>query len=955
MELIKKFFADKSRIAILSVCLLMLSVAIVSALTGETLASDVSGDGDVTIQATSACYKCYSNTNILKWATSDTLSSNDLCSSRYIITSITEGNCKTYTITYNANNGTGAPSKQYKAHGKDISLSETKPTRNGYTFLGWSVIQVATVPSYQPGDTYNANANANVTLYAVWSEDKACFQCNTDASVVKWDTNGSGDTSCSNGYHNVSGVSKETDCIVYKVSFSANNGSGAPATQYQVKGKSITLSTTKPTRTGYRFLGWNASSSATSATYQPGDIFSTNNPITLYAVWEANKYTVTYNANGGTGTMALSNYTYGVAQALRANIFTKDGCTFDGWNTEPNGTGKNYTDKQSVTIAENLNLYAQWKTDDNSNGGTGDSNENEITYMVKYNANGGSWSITGQKTWDISNVYGKNYILPGSNPSRSGYTFEGWYTKAEGGIQVTPKTKVENKEGHTLYAHWKDNYDSSGTLTTVKATFNTNQGSPASYEPRECKYPEQDSDCAIDVSDLKPTRSGYDFKGWGTSSSCTFGDTVEIRLSSSKTFYACWKKTSTTTTKYTISYNANGGKGAPSSQTKTNGTSITLRTGVPTRDGYEFLGWSTSSNATSATYQPGGTYSTNANATLHAVWAADEYTITYNANGGTGTMSNSNYTYGVAKALSDNTFTKDGSTFKCWNTKADGTGINYADKQSITISEDLTLYAQWTSNDSSDGGVGDSNENEITYIVRYNANGGTGTMNDDEHVYNFAKSLTKNTFTRIGYNFSGWNTKADETGISYADGATVGNLASKEGTVVTLYAQWVLNIISEDDGETESGENKEYPTVNLSLDKAYDTKLDLSVNISNITDDDKAEAEIYLIPMEGTGFETGSSYVIDTIKNCKNGKNISTITDLKPDTKYTFQVVLLTETGSVLGKEYVTFKTEPKKSIIENITESPPTGMLATILVSLICISSLGGLVYYRKKINNNI
>lgn len=95
---------------------------------------------------------------------------------------------------------------------------------------------------------------------------------------------------------------------------------------------------------------------------------------------------------------------------------------------------------------------------------------------------------------------------------------------------------------------------------------------------------------------------------------------------------------------YIVSYNANGGSGAPSSQTKWYGKSLTLSTIKPTRTGYTFQGWATSASG-SVAYSSGGSYTTNAAVTLHAVWKVITYTVSYNANGGSGAPSNQTKTY----------------------------------------------------------------------------------------------------------------------------------------------------------------------------------------------------------------------------------------------------------------------------------------------------------------------
>lgn len=146
-----------------------------------------------------------------------------------------------YTVTYDANGGSGAPGKQTKWHGTALTLSSSKPTRTGYTFQGWATSASGSV-AYAAGASYATNAN--VTLYAIW-------KVNT-----------------------------------YKVTYNANGGSGAPAAQTKTYGKALTLSNTKPTRTNYTFKGWGISASATTVTYSAGATYSANAAITLYAIWE---------------------------------------------------------------------------------------------------------------------------------------------------------------------------------------------------------------------------------------------------------------------------------------------------------------------------------------------------------------------------------------------------------------------------------------------------------------------------------------------------------------------------------------------------------------------------------------------------------------------------------------------------------------------------------------------
>lgn len=147
----------------------------------------------------------------------------------------------TYTVSYNANGGSGAPGSQSQYYGSSIALSSTKPTRAGHTFLGWATSSTGGV-SYAPGATYSSYTS--ITLYAVW-------QINT-----------------------------------YTIAYNANNGTGAPASQTKTYGVTLTLSSITPTHSGYNFLGWATSSTATKATYSAGGSYTANAAATLYAVWQ---------------------------------------------------------------------------------------------------------------------------------------------------------------------------------------------------------------------------------------------------------------------------------------------------------------------------------------------------------------------------------------------------------------------------------------------------------------------------------------------------------------------------------------------------------------------------------------------------------------------------------------------------------------------------------------------
>ena len=151
----------------------------------------------------------------------------------------------------------------------------------------------------------------------------------------------------------------------YTVTYNANGGAGAPAAQEKYYNKALTLSSVIPTRTGYTFLGWAASSSATDASYQAGSAYNANADINLYAVWQANTYTVTLDNNNAVtaGTAAVTAaYDSDMPSAVMP---VKTGYTFGGYYDGENGTGTQYytADGASARTWDKTSaatLYADW-------------------------------------------------------------------------------------------------------------------------------------------------------------------------------------------------------------------------------------------------------------------------------------------------------------------------------------------------------------------------------------------------------------------------------------------------------------------------------------------------------------------------------------------------------------------------------------------------------------------
>ena len=194
-----------------------------------------------------------------------------------------------------------------------------------------------------------------------------------------------------------------------------------------------------PSRRGYGFLGWYTEKNG--GTRIISDTIVTNqSPHTLYAHWQrdAGGY-VSFNANGGTCATSSMLVTYDEPYGTLPVAY-RDGYTFDGWFTALSG-GSRVTEDTIVPFDTDLTLYAHW------------TQETSKIYTVTFNPNGGSVS-QNSKTVTNGSTYGS---LP--TPTRNGYTFDGWFTAANGGTIVTASTTVNLSANQTLYAHWTGTYD----------------------------------------------------------------------------------------------------------------------------------------------------------------------------------------------------------------------------------------------------------------------------------------------------------------------------------------------------------------------------------------------------------------------------------------------------------------------------------------------------------------
>ncbi len=370
------------------------------------------------------------------------------------------------------------------------------------------------------------------------------------------------------------------------IKFNQNTGTKKDYKQFYKIGGNEVLTANRYTRSGYKFYNWNTKSDGSGKTYKDGAKI-TNNPSILYAQWKPTKYTVTFDPNGGTGTMSSQKIAYNTATALSKNTFTKEGYAFAGWNTKANGSGTSYADCESVKLnvlnTNKITLYAQWenaveykvnhykqKLDGNYNktpnetetlyakagttvtpevknytGFTSPSTKNEIvkedgSTVVEYFYERKSYTLTwdfdggnaGGKYTSGSVKYGEKIVQP--VPLKKGYVFDGW------NIKVPDKMPAKNLKVKAL---WREAADAD--YATVN--FNANQGLvPKGSDSMKVqkgfpygKLPEA-------------TRLGYTFSGWYTAKSGGTKVTAKTVCEGDITLYAHWK--AALDTKYVVEH-----------------------------------------------------------------------------------------------------------------------------------------------------------------------------------------------------------------------------------------------------------------------------------------------------------------------------------------------------------------------------------------------------------------
>ena len=779
----------------------------------------------------------------------------------------------TYTITYKPNGGSGSDQTQTATYGISWTSKDAIYSRTGYTQTSWNTQANGSGTKYSLNIGQTAEQLSDVTLYAQWTPNSYYLDLNgyldgtSSGNITGYGTadvyvNGklvADDVSdyCSqipygstyeikdiktkpghvyNGVHSgkLSGtmgagrasVELSFSTKVLTATFHRNfNDSDATTTTQKFKyGQSgQAFNANAWSRTGYTFLGWSANKNATSMTWPDkcgvADSWVDGNypSINIYAVWALNTYSISYNLNGGSMSGQKTSYNINT-ETFTLPIPSKTGYAFTGW-TGSNGT----TPQTSVSINKgstgNKSYTANWSINN---------------YTLTVNPNGGSWN-GNSSSQNIAQNYNTTKAIP--VPTRTGYTFLRWDLKGSGTLNNRITSDPYFTSGMGGISTYNNNGDGKVSLTRQAKSSDNTFGS--NYEIK------------IDVKGANNPGYGGFYHGITSVANTKYVHSFIAKLPKGTTLAIAHNPVGDDYSKRWLTSNEGTGKWELYAYEMNTGSKGTFSTFghiyVSSSSTSTFTWYLAASQITTVSSNATYTYGAG-NGTLVAQWAPNRYTVTYNSNKGSGSMSPDTVTYNTAYKTKKNTFTRTGYTFNGWNEKADGTGTAWSLASSgvyeanktwtWTYTHDITLYAQWKANSytynikyvSSSGkvlgtdtvtGTFDTSKTVtppaktgyttpaaqmvkfdstsaktitftyplINYTISYDVNGGTA-LSSQRTSYNIESSAyTLPVPSRKGYTFTGWtgsNGTTPQKSVTIATSST-GNKSYKANWSVNTY------------------------------------------------------------------------------------------------------------------------------------------------------------------------
>gem|GEM_PF-6356394 len=503
-----------------------------------------------------------------------------------------------------------------------------------------------------------------------------------------------------------------------------------------------------PVIPGYTYVGYNTAGNSTVAntsdTYSNSNVTSAINIYYLYEKTPEKKYTISYDAcgaDGGEAPVDGGEYVEGkTATVFGAGNLEKDGYTFAGWNTKPDGSGDSYMPGDGFVASYNATLYAQWQPRD------------DIEYTVSYYLAGTAEKLandkseTGQTMGDTVAEYAK---------SIAGYTAD-----------AESKQLTLAATGNELAFHYTPN--------EYQITYNLNddESAPAANDPSN---PTGYNVTDLPLSITDPNREGYIFAGWtsaalGIEDEPVKGCAIAAETIGDVDLAAHWILCEPEI--YEIRYELNGGTNHPDNPASYTSEELPIFLQDPEKNGHDFAGW-----------QEGNMISADCagDMTFTAQWSIKQYTIHFDGNQGTVLPGNetrdADYNTSLGSDMPPNP-TREGYAFVGWNTQKDGEGADFT--ESSSIADDMQLYAQW--------------QEEIiipsVYTVEVKDNYANMRFTGAGK-YAAGETVVINAGKRSGYAFVGWTVNSGNAGLADSNAETTIFVMPENDVTVT--ANWLYS------------------------------------------------------------------------------------------------------------------------------------------------------------------
>ena len=735
----------------------------------------------------------------------------------------------TYTVTLNKQSGTGGTDSVTATYDSAMP-SATAPSRTGYTFGGYYTSTGGSGTQYYTssmGSTRNWNLTSATTLYAKWTANQYTVTLNkqggtggTDSVTATYDSAMPSATAPSKTCYNFGGYYTGVDgtgtqyytnamasartwnlaeaktlyaywpLASYSISYTLNGGSVSSSnpTSYTCNSSAITLN--NPSRTGYTFTGWTGSNGTTAQTTVTIPTGSNGNK-SYTANWSKNTYTLTYDYDGGSVSSANPS-TYDVDTTTFTLINpTKTGYSFVGWAGSQNTPLLTVSGDQ-IPYASNYGLYygPYYKT--TAGYYTMDVYGTNLT-APSYNAYENTTSavkMLGKITIDSTHVI----IIMQAVSDPSTYGIEVSVSKPSG-VTVTKEElrRVSTTETIAKGSTGNRSYKALWSLETYSITYDLAGGTVSTANPTSYTV----NSSAITLNN--PTRTGYTFAGWTGSNGTTAqtGVTIPAGSSGNKTYTANW-----TPSTYTVTLDQQGGSGGSSSVTATYNSAMPSAT-KPTRMGYNFYGYYTSTSGSGTHYYTAGmqsarSYTLTSGTTLYAYWQTAPTIST-----GTTTspslvagqwyyykfVPSSSGTYDFQSTASSDTYgyLYDASGNQLVANDDGGNNTNFLVSYNLTANTTYYYAIRWYSS-SATGAIPLSLNKQVLTVTLNQQSGSGGTTSVT--VENGQPMPSATMPLRMGYNFYGYYTSTSGSGTQYYTAGMQSARNYDKTTSTTLYAYW---------------------------------------------------------------------------------------------------------------------------------------------------------------------